>query len=40
MICRIFAAAVLAAALIVPRIASAEANVVRVAKQFGVGYMQ
>jgi len=40
MICRILAVATLAAALIVPRIAVAEANVVRVAKQFGVGYMQ
>jgi NitT/TauT family transport system substrate-binding protein len=40
MICRILAVATLAAALIVPRIAAAEANVVRVAKQFGVGYMQ
>ena len=40
MICRLLAAAVLAAALVVPRAASAEANVVRVAKQFGVGYMQ
>ena len=40
MIFRILAAAVLAAALIVPRIASAEANVVRVAKQFGIAYMQ
>ena len=40
MICRLLAAAALAAALIAPRPASAEANVVRVAKQFGVGYMQ
>src|SRR6476659_9209685 len=40
MICRLLAAAALAAALIVPRPASAEANVVRVAKQFGVAYMQ
>jgi NitT/TauT family transport system substrate-binding protein len=40
MILRILAAAALAAALIAPRPASAEANVVRVAKQFGVGYMQ
>jgi NitT/TauT family transport system substrate-binding protein len=40
MICRIFAAAVLAAALIAPKVASAEANVVRVAKQFGIAYMQ
>src|SRR3954466_790916 len=40
MICRLLAVAMLAAALIVPRIAVAEANVVRVAKQFGVGYMQ
>jgi NitT/TauT family transport system substrate-binding protein len=40
MTCRLLAAAALAAALIFPRPASAEANVVRVAKQFGVGYMQ
>src|SRR5262245_36733748 len=40
MICRLLAAAALAAALIAPSPASAEANVVRVAKQFGVGYMQ
>ena len=40
MICRILAVATLAAALIVPKTAAAEANVVRVAKQFGVGYMQ
>src|SRR5437764_10202287 len=40
MIGRILAAAVLAAALLVPKIASAEANTVRVAKQFGVAYMQ
>src|ERR1043165_2408634 len=40
MIVLLVAAAVLAAALVVPRAASAEANVVRVAKQFGVGYMQ
>ena len=40
MIGRILAATVLAAALIVPKIASAEANTVRVAKQFGVAYMQ
>src|ERR1700750_2520751 len=37
---RLLAAVALAAALFVPRIALAEANVVRVAKQFGVGYMQ
>src|SRR3954463_7849681 len=40
MIFRFLAAAALAAALVVPPHASAEANVVRVAKQFGVGYMQ
>src|SRR3954453_10579619 len=40
MICRFLAAAALAAALVLPRPASAEANMVRVAKQFGVGYMQ
>ncbi|MEA2929579.1 MAG: sulfonate transport system substrate-binding protein [Hyphomicrobiales bacterium] len=40
MIWRIVGAAALAAAILVPRGASAEANVVRVAKQFGVGYMQ
>ncbi len=40
MICRFLAAAALAAGLVFPRPASAEANVVRVAKQFGVGYMQ
>src|SRR6476620_8470370 len=40
MICRLLAVATLAATLVVPRLASAEANVVRVAKQFGVGYMQ
>src|SRR6476469_4303441 len=40
MILRILAIAALAAALIAPRPASAEANVVRVAKQFGVAYMQ
>jgi NitT/TauT family transport system substrate-binding protein len=40
MICRLLAVAMLAAALVVPRLAFAEANVVRVAKQFGVGYMQ
>jgi NitT/TauT family transport system substrate-binding protein len=38
MFCRLVA--VLAAALIVPGAARAEANIVRVAKQFGVGYMQ
>src|ERR1700750_3439973 len=37
---RLLAAVALAAALFVPRIALAEANIVRVAKQFGVGYMQ
>ena len=40
MIWRLFGAAALAAAVLVPRGAAAEANVVRVAKQFGVGYMQ
>ena len=40
MFCRLVAVAALAAALIVPKTALAEANVVRVAKQFGVGYMQ
>jgi NitT/TauT family transport system substrate-binding protein len=40
MMCRFLAVAALAAALIAPRPASAEANVVRVAKQFGVAYMQ
>jgi NitT/TauT family transport system substrate-binding protein len=40
MIWRVVGAAALAAAVLVPRGASAEANVVRVAKQFGVGYMQ
>jgi NitT/TauT family transport system substrate-binding protein len=40
MFCRLVAVAVLAAALIVPKAALAEANIVRVAKQFGVGYMQ
>src|SRR6476659_9558860 len=40
MICRLLTVAMLAAALVVPRPASAEANVVRVAKQFGVAYMQ
>src|SRR5204862_7760706 len=40
MICRLLAVATLAAPLVLPRPASAEANVVRVAKQFGVAYMQ
>jgi NitT/TauT family transport system substrate-binding protein len=40
MIFRLFGAAALAAAVLVPRTASAEANIVRVAKQFGIGYMQ
>src|SRR6476619_7649009 len=40
MIFRLLAAAAFAAAFVLPRAASAEANVVRVAKQFGVGYMQ
>jgi NitT/TauT family transport system substrate-binding protein len=40
MIWRVLSVAALAAAILVPKPASAEANVVRVAKQFGVGYMQ
>jgi NitT/TauT family transport system substrate-binding protein len=40
MFCRLVAVAALAAGLIVPKSALAEANIVRVAKQFGVGYMQ
>src|ERR1043166_770681 len=40
MIWRVVGAAALAAAILVPRGACAEANVVRVAKQFGVAYMQ
>jgi NitT/TauT family transport system substrate-binding protein len=40
MIGRVLSAAALAAAILVPGPASAEATVVRVAKQFGVGYMQ
>src|SRR5215510_6267444 len=40
MIRRLLTVAALAAAMISPRPASAEANVVRVAKQFGVAYMQ
>ena len=40
MSCRLLAAALIAIAAIVPRTAAAEANVVRVAKQFGVAYMQ
>jgi NitT/TauT family transport system substrate-binding protein len=40
MFCRLVAVAILAAALIVPKAALAEANTVRVAKQFGIGYMQ
>jgi NitT/TauT family transport system substrate-binding protein len=40
MFCRLVAVAILAAALIVPGAARAEANIVRVAKQFGIGYMQ
>jgi len=40
MLFRLMAAVALAAAMIVPGKASAEANVVRVAKQFGVAYMQ
>jgi NitT/TauT family transport system substrate-binding protein len=40
MIGRVLSAAALAAAILVPGPALAEATVVRVAKQFGVGYMQ
>lgn len=40
MLSRFVAVVALSAALFVPGKASAEANVVRVAKQFGVGYMQ
>jgi NitT/TauT family transport system substrate-binding protein len=40
MFCRLVTVAVLAVALIVPKAALAEANIVRVAKQFGIGYMQ
>jgi len=40
MFCRLAAVAALTAALIVPKAALAEANIVRVAKQFGIGYMQ
>src|ERR1044071_8647854 len=40
MICRFLAVAALAAALIAPSLARAEANTVRVAKQFGIAYMQ
>src|SRR5438552_6946997 len=40
MFCRLVAVAILAAAPIVPKAALAEANIVRVAKQFGIGYMQ
>jgi NitT/TauT family transport system substrate-binding protein len=40
MIGRVLSAAALAAAILVPGPASAEATMVRVAKQFGVGYMQ
>jgi sulfonate transport system substrate-binding protein len=40
MFCRLAAVAALAAAVFVPNAALAEANIVRVAKQFGVGYMQ
>ena len=40
MFCRLVAAAALAAALFAPKNALAEASVVRVAKQFGVAYMQ
>ena len=40
MIRRLMAVAAMSAVLIVPTAALAEANIVRVAKQFGVGYMQ
>src|SRR5688572_9921468 len=40
MLCRLLAVVAIAAALIVPGKAFAEAKVVRVAKQFGVAYMQ
>ncbi len=40
MFCRLVAVAVLAATVIAPNAALAEANIVRVAKQFGIGYMQ
>jgi NitT/TauT family transport system substrate-binding protein len=40
MFCRLAAVAALAATLFVPKAALAEANIVRVAKQFGIGYMQ
>jgi NitT/TauT family transport system substrate-binding protein len=40
MIWRVVSAAVFATTILVPRPASAEASVVRVAKQFGVAYMQ
>jgi NitT/TauT family transport system substrate-binding protein len=40
MIVRLLCVFGLVAALLVPKTASAEANIVRVAKQFGVGYMQ
>ena len=40
MFCRLVAVAVLAATAIAPNAALAEANIVRVAKQFGIGYMQ
>src|ERR1043165_8487965 len=40
MFCRLCAVAIIAATLIVPSAALAEANIVRVAKQFGIGYMQ
>ena len=40
MLCRFVTVVALFAALFVPKSASAEANVVRVAKQFGVGNMQ
>jgi NitT/TauT family transport system substrate-binding protein len=40
MLFRLAAAVAVLATILIPRGASAEANVVRVAKQFGVGYMQ
>ncbi len=40
MLSRLLAVAALAVSLVVPEIASAEAMTVRVAKQFGIGYMQ
>ena len=40
MLCRLGAIVALMVAILVPQRVSAEANVVRVAKQFGIGYMQ